>query len=69
MTEIPKAQHRPMAQPLAYYAKNYDNPREAMAVAYSTGGYTLKAIADEFGVHYSTVSRVVAQFEEDFKSQ
>lgn len=69
MAEIPKAQHRPKAQPFAYYAKTYDNPREAMAAAFSSGGYTMKAIADEFGVHYSTVSRAVMQFEKGFKKQ
>ena len=31
-----------------------------MAVAYATGDYTLQAIADAFGVHYSTVSRAVS---------
>lgn len=30
-----------------------------MQAAYASGEYTLKAIADHFGVHYSTVSRVV----------
>lgn len=30
---------------------------------YQTGGYTMKAIADEFGVHYATVSRIVQKAE------
>ena len=59
MKEIPKAQHRPLAKPLSYYAKSYKNPRDAMAMAFLTGAYTMKAIADEFAVHYSTVSRAV----------
>ena len=32
-------------------------PREAMALAYASGGYSLSAIGRHFGVHYSTVSR------------
>jgi DNA-directed RNA polymerase specialized sigma54-like protein len=30
-----------------------------MVAAYATGDYTLQAVADAFGVHYSTVSRAV----------
>ncbi len=30
-----------------------------MAAAFRSGAYTLKAIAEHFGVHYSTVSRAV----------
>ncbi len=33
--------------------------REAMARAFQTGVYTMREIADFFGVHYSTVSRAV----------
>ncbi|MCP4375622.1 MAG: helix-turn-helix domain-containing protein [bacterium] len=32
---------------------------EAMVSAYKSGGYTLKEIADHYGLHYSTVSRIV----------
>ncbi|UZE98025.1 helix-turn-helix domain-containing protein [Alkalimarinus alittae] len=32
-----------------------------MVKAYSSGGYTLKDIAQHLEVHYSTVSRVVAK--------
>jgi REP element-mobilizing transposase RayT len=35
---------------------------ESMAKAYLRGGYTLKAIAERFGVHLSTVSRVVKKY-------
>jgi len=30
-----------------------------MYLTFKTGDYTLKQIADAFGVHYSTVSRIV----------
>lgn len=63
LTEVPRAQRRPLAKPLENYQRRYANPREAMARAYLTGDYTLKAIADHFGVHYATVSRAVKTFE------
>ena len=63
LKEIPKVQYRPIAKPLAYYVKIYEDKKEAMAAAYFSGGYTMKAIADEFGVHYATVSRAVKQIE------
>jgi len=34
-----------------------------MASAYQTGDYTMNAIAQAFGVHYSTVSRAVKRAE------
>ncbi|MEZ9927488.1 helix-turn-helix domain-containing protein [Vibrio breoganii] len=30
-----------------------------MTSAYASGGYTLQQIADYFGVHYSTASRMI----------
>jgi hypothetical protein len=61
--EIPKAQHRPKAKPIAHYVKAYINPKDAMVAAYLSGGFAMKAIADEFGVHYATVSRAINQYE------
>jgi transposase-like protein len=34
-----------------------------MALAYLTGDYAMKTIANEFGVHYTTVSRAVREHE------
>ena len=42
------------------YRTAFDDARTRMAAAYATGDYTLQAIADAFGVHYSTVSRAVS---------
>jgi putative transposase len=63
LKEIPKIQHRPAPKPLAHNAKTYDDQQKAMAAAYLSGGYTMKAIADGFGVHYATVSRAVKHYE------
>jgi putative transposase len=50
-------------QALASFAKRFEDPREVMAKAYLSGTYTLKNIAEFYGVHYSTVSRAVRAFE------
>jgi transposase len=47
---------------LAEFEQRY--PRnEAMARAYLSGQHTMQAIAEHFGVHYSTVSRMVRGYE------
>jgi REP element-mobilizing transposase RayT len=63
LREVPRAQRRPLAEPLADIARRYPLSREAMARAFQTGVYTMQEIADYFGVHYSTVSRAVRQLE------
>lgn len=63
LSEVPKAQRRFPAKSLTWYAKANRDPHRAMAQAYTSGGYTLKAIGSHFGVHYSTVSRAVRKAE------
>jgi hypothetical protein len=63
LREVPRAQPRPLAKPLAAFARAYPVRREAMARAFLTGVYTLQEIADDFGVHYCTVSRAVRRLE------
>jgi len=60
LREIPKAQHRAPAQPLAWYASNYADRNQAIREAYRTGSYTMEAIAAHFGLHYSSISRIVS---------
>jgi transposase len=38
-----------------------------MAFAYLSGDYSMKAIAEHFGVHYATVSRAVEDHERENK--
>lgn len=63
LREVPRAQRRPVAKPLDHYTHQTSDPFQAMALAYLSGDYTMKAIADHFGVHYTTVSRAVKEFE------
>jgi putative transposase len=58
ISEIPRAQRRAKAKPLSYYS-SFNDRNAGIAAAYQTGDYTMKAIADEFGLHYATVSRIV----------
>lgn len=61
--EVPRAQRRAPAPPLARFVR-LDAPRDvAMAQAYATGAYSQLEIAQAFGVHYATVSRAVARIE------
>lgn len=61
--EIPRAQRRMLTQSLTEFERRYDR-NEAMARAYMSGQHTMAAIAGHFGVHYSTVSRMVASYED-----
>ena len=59
LSEIPSSQRRPVPKPLEYYRRTSQDRNEAIKQAYQSGGYTLKAIGDHFGLHYSTVSGIV----------
>jgi hypothetical protein len=62
LREIPRAQRRALAEPLAGFARRYPDRGEAMARAFATGAYTMQEVAAFFRVHYSTVSRAVRRF-------
>ncbi|MEO8298799.1 MAG: transposase [Burkholderiales bacterium] len=60
LREVPRLQRRPVSQPLADYCAMHcaGLPRnQAMSVAYRSGAYRLREIAQYFGVHEATVSR------------
>jgi putative transposase len=59
LSEVPSAQRRKLPEPLAHYAALHADRDQAIAAAYASGGYTLKAIGEHFGLHYSQVSRIV----------
>lgn len=62
LNEIPRTQRRALTQPLADFERRYDR-NEAMARAYLSRQHTMAAIAQHFGVHYTTVSRIVSGYE------
>ncbi len=58
--EIPQAQRRPRPLPLVAYTNQFPNNRNtALQAAYATGGYTMAQLAQYFGMHYTSVSRIV----------
>ena len=66
LTEIPRAQRRAAKRVLAEFAGAHER-NEAIALAYLSGRHTMSAIAAYFGVHYTTVSRLVKAYEADQK--
>jgi len=61
LSGIPKKQRRQAALSIAEYERNNATRDEAIKAAYQTGSYTLAALGDYFGLHYSRVSRIVAK--------
>ncbi len=59
LTEIPQRQRRPVEKPLAYYATHWSDRNRAIAEAYRSGAYSMRAIAEYFDVSRMTVSRAV----------
>ncbi len=62
--EIPQAQRRSRPKPLASYEKDCHPDRNAAVVAaYASGGYTMGQLATHFGLHYTSVSRIIKDFD------
>ena len=58
--EIPQAQRRGRPKQLAAYEKDHAPDRNAaIAAAYASGGYTMGRLAQYFGLHYTSVSRII----------
>lgn len=62
-SEIPKVQRREVPKPLDYYAKQSNDRNHGIITAYQSGGYSMKEVGDYFGVHYSSVSKIIKQAE------
>ncbi|MDZ7826815.1 MAG: transposase [Gammaproteobacteria bacterium] len=62
LREVPRQQRR-RAPPALETFLDMPNPHEGMVAAYRTGAYSMQAVGDAFGVHYSTVSRAVRRAE------
>ncbi len=69
LSEISFAQKKPIAKPLNYYAKHYQNRDEAICAAFESGGYSMKQIGEYFELHYSTISRIVGRAARDARGK
>jgi len=57
--QIPLAQRRPPPRPLEEIARQAENRNRAIVMAHATGAYSYQQIADYFGIHFTTVGRIV----------
>lgn len=63
LSEIPSGQKRILAKPIEDYFTQTPSRNEGIYRAYQSGGYSMKAIADAIGFHYSSVSKVIKSYE------
>lgn len=56
---IPRVQRRPPAPALAVIKAEHTDRNAAMVAAYQTGEYSYHWIAKHFGVHFTTVGRIM----------
>ena len=63
LEDVPVLQKRAIPKSLEYYQVKYKDRNQAIAEAFLSGAYTMKQIGDYFGRHYTTVSRIVKQYE------
>ena len=59
---IPRIQQRGPAPKLIALRRQYKNRDEGIRAAYQTGAYSYQQIGKEFGVHFTTVGRIVRQY-------
>jgi REP element-mobilizing transposase RayT len=58
---IPRVQQRGPAPKLSVIRRQHKNRDDAIRAAYDTRAYSYQQIAKEFGVHFTTVGRIVRQ--------
>jgi hypothetical protein len=56
---VPKAQKRPPVLPIDELASKYHNRNKAIAAIHATGEYSYQQIADFYGLHFTTVGKIV----------
>lgn len=59
--DIPLAQLKPNPLTLAEYQQQYPTRDAALVAAFTSGAYSMTALASYFGLHVSTVSRKIAK--------
>ena len=58
-SKIPRAQRHAPAPRLRQLQAQYKDQKKAMVAAYETGEYSYQQIGNHFGVHFTTVGRIV----------
>ncbi len=57
--EVPRLQRSTLFKSLDEYCDQTSNRNEAIRAEFNSGGYTMKVIGEYFGLHYTSVSRIV----------
>lgn len=60
LPERPNVKMLADAKPLAWYEERYER-HHAIVMAWETGAYSLQKIGEQFDLHYSSVSRILAK--------
>ena len=63
LDDIPALHKRALAKPISYYQNKHPDSAVAIKQAFATGAYTMKEIGEQFGKHYTTISRIVNKSE------
>ena len=59
--QIPKVQKRTIANSIAEYENQSTTRDDAIIEAYASGAYSYQALAEHFGLHFTTIGRIVRQ--------
>jgi len=60
--DIPKCQIRPLAPQIDEIACKYLKRNDAIAASYATGSYSYKEIGSYFGLHFTTIAKIVREY-------
>lgn len=63
--QIPKVQKRTIANSIADYEAQNITRDDAIIEAYASGAYSYQALAEHFGLHFTTIGRIVRQQAKD----
>lgn len=66
---VPKAQQRSLPPPLAEIERQSSCRDEAIIAAYASGGYSYQELAVYFGIHFTTVGRIVRTAKKNCKHE
>ena len=63
LSEVPSAQRRRLAAPIVDYLNRAATRNEGIYLAFRSGSYSMKEIAGEVKLHYSSVSKIIKSIE------
>jgi putative transposase len=63
LEDVPSSQKRGLVKALDEYVSTSNSRNEAIYHAFSSGGYAMKEIGEYFDLHYSSVSKIVKNFD------